>query len=211
VDPVIEFIQPGSIPFKDSTILVPKLADPHFWWKSNSTPSKTGSGLPDPDRLIFCTILRCLLHEIQLLSNQISSCQHDFYYIAKVCPWLIFRANASSISCTTCEKTGAPSATPSWRYAETPRRWSRAGRAVGAAPTAWRCRTSSRCSSTSPTGLRSCRPWSMPRWQCLKPFFLRHWWICQVILSICPWLVSAAYYKIFRQGQRPSLKESTPK
>jgi len=44
VDPVIEFIQPGSTPFKDSTILVPKLADPPFWWNGISTPSKTGSG-----------------------------------------------------------------------------------------------------------------------------------------------------------------------
>jgi len=49
VDPVIEFIQLGSTPFKDSAILAPKLADPPFWWKSNSTPSKSGSGLPDPD------------------------------------------------------------------------------------------------------------------------------------------------------------------
>ncbi len=38
VDPVIEFTQLGSTPFKDNTILAPKLADPPFWWKSNSTP-----------------------------------------------------------------------------------------------------------------------------------------------------------------------------
>jgi hypothetical protein len=38
VDPVIEFIQPRYTPFKDSTILAPKLANPPFWWKSNSTP-----------------------------------------------------------------------------------------------------------------------------------------------------------------------------
>jgi len=38
VDPVIGLIQPGSTPFKDSSILAPKLADPPFWWKSNSTP-----------------------------------------------------------------------------------------------------------------------------------------------------------------------------
>ncbi len=44
VDPVNEFIQLRSTPFKNSTILVPKLADPPFQWKSNSTPSKTGSG-----------------------------------------------------------------------------------------------------------------------------------------------------------------------
>jgi hypothetical protein len=56
VDPVIEFIQLRSIPFKDSAILAPKLADPPFWWKSNSTPFKSGSGLPDLDRLIFCII-----------------------------------------------------------------------------------------------------------------------------------------------------------
>jgi len=55
-DPVIGFIQPGSTQFKDSTILAPKLSDPPFWWKSNSTPSKTGSSLPIPDQLIFCTI-----------------------------------------------------------------------------------------------------------------------------------------------------------
>jgi len=39
VDPVIEFIQLGSTPFKDSTPLASKLADPPFWWKSNFTPS----------------------------------------------------------------------------------------------------------------------------------------------------------------------------
>ncbi len=47
LDPVIEFIQLRSTPFKDNTILVPKLAHPPFWWKSNSTPSKSGSVLPD--------------------------------------------------------------------------------------------------------------------------------------------------------------------
>ncbi len=56
VDPVIGFVQLGSTPFKDSTILAPNLAKPPFWWKSNSTPSKPGSGLPDLDRLVFCTI-----------------------------------------------------------------------------------------------------------------------------------------------------------
>ncbi len=56
VDPVIEFIQLGSTPFKDSAILAPKLADPPFWWKSNSTPSKSGSSLPDLYQLIFCPI-----------------------------------------------------------------------------------------------------------------------------------------------------------
>jgi hypothetical protein len=49
VVPVIGFIQPGSTLFKNSAILVPKLTDPPFWWKSNSTPSKSGSGLPDLD------------------------------------------------------------------------------------------------------------------------------------------------------------------
>jgi hypothetical protein len=43
-DQVIEFIQLGSTPFKDSAILAPKLADTPFWWKNNSTPSKSGSG-----------------------------------------------------------------------------------------------------------------------------------------------------------------------
>ena len=56
VDPVTEFIQLGSTLFKDSAILVPKLADPPFWWKSDSTPSKSGSSLPDLDPLICCTI-----------------------------------------------------------------------------------------------------------------------------------------------------------
>ncbi len=78
VDSVIEFKQLGSTPFKDSAILALKLADPPFWWKNNSTPSKSGSGLPDPEQLIFCTIYRCLLDEIYLLRNQISPCQ--LYY-----------------------------------------------------------------------------------------------------------------------------------
>ncbi len=56
VDPVIEFIQLRSSPFKDSTILAPKLAKRCFWRKSNSAPSKSGSGLPDPDQLIYCTV-----------------------------------------------------------------------------------------------------------------------------------------------------------
>ncbi len=80
VDPVIKFVQLRSTPFKDSAILVPKLADPPFRCKSNSTPSKSGSGLPDPNRLICCTISRCLLEKMQLLRNQISLCQHVFYY-----------------------------------------------------------------------------------------------------------------------------------
>ncbi len=45
VDPVIEFIQLRSTPFKDSTILVPELADPPFWWKRNYTSTKSGSSL----------------------------------------------------------------------------------------------------------------------------------------------------------------------
>jgi hypothetical protein len=56
VDPVIEFIQHGYTPFKDSAIMAPKLADPPFWWKINSTSFKSGSGLPDPDGLVFCII-----------------------------------------------------------------------------------------------------------------------------------------------------------
>jgi hypothetical protein len=57
VDTLIGLIQPGSTPFKDNdAILAPKLADSPFWWKSNSTPSKPGSGFPDPDQLIFCTV-----------------------------------------------------------------------------------------------------------------------------------------------------------
>ena len=38
VDPVIEFLKFGSTPFKDSTILAPKLADQPFWWKSLTPP-----------------------------------------------------------------------------------------------------------------------------------------------------------------------------
>ncbi len=41
---------------KDGATFVPKLADPPFCWKSNSTTSKTGSHLTDLDQLIFCTI-----------------------------------------------------------------------------------------------------------------------------------------------------------
>ncbi len=41
---------------KDGTTLAPKLADPPFCWKSSSSPFKSGSSLPDPDGLIFCTI-----------------------------------------------------------------------------------------------------------------------------------------------------------
>jgi hypothetical protein len=40
VDSVNEFIQLRFTPFKNSAILVPKLADPPFRWKSNSTPLK---------------------------------------------------------------------------------------------------------------------------------------------------------------------------
>jgi hypothetical protein len=53
---VIEFVQLGSTSFIDGTTLAPKLANPPSCWKSNSIPSKTRSGLPDPDQLIFCTI-----------------------------------------------------------------------------------------------------------------------------------------------------------
>jgi hypothetical protein len=37
VDPVIKF-NSDPLHFKDSATLAPKLADPPFWWKSNSTP-----------------------------------------------------------------------------------------------------------------------------------------------------------------------------
>jgi hypothetical protein len=70
VDPVTGLIQTKSTLFKDSTILAPKLADPTFWWKSNSSPSKSGSSLPDPDQLIFCIIQRCLLDEIHYLETR---------------------------------------------------------------------------------------------------------------------------------------------
>ncbi len=81
VDSVIEFIQLGSTLFKDSATLAPKLADPPFWWKSNSTPSKSGSGLSDLDPLICCTIWRCLLFEIQLLRNQVPYSQHSIFFV----------------------------------------------------------------------------------------------------------------------------------
>jgi len=61
VDPVIEFIQLGSTQFKDSAILVPKLADPPIWWKSNSTPSKSGSSSPDLDRLTCLYYLKMFI------------------------------------------------------------------------------------------------------------------------------------------------------
>ncbi len=56
VDPVNGFIQHGSTPFKDYAILAPKLTDQSFCSKSNSTPSKTVSSLPDPDPLMVSTI-----------------------------------------------------------------------------------------------------------------------------------------------------------
>jgi hypothetical protein len=68
--------QPGSTPFKGH----------HFGAKTSrstwngSTSLISGSGLPKPDRLTCYTIQRCLLDEIRLLRNQISLCQHVFYY-----------------------------------------------------------------------------------------------------------------------------------
>ncbi len=44
------------------------------------THLNSGSGFPDPDQLTCCTIYRCLFVELQLLRNQISLCQHVFYY-----------------------------------------------------------------------------------------------------------------------------------
>jgi hypothetical protein len=49
-----------------------------IWY--SSTHFNSGSGFPDPDQLTCCTIYRCLFVEIQLLRNQISLCQHVFYY-----------------------------------------------------------------------------------------------------------------------------------
>ncbi len=86
VDPVIEFIQLRSTPFKDSTILAPKLAERCFWRKSNSTPSKSGSGLPDPDQLICCTISRCLLDEIQYLETRSRYVNMSFIIVELIWP-----------------------------------------------------------------------------------------------------------------------------
>ncbi len=67
VDPVIEFIQLGSTPFKDSTILAPKLADPPFWWKSDSTPSKSTSFIivSSTEKKSFMTF--CFLNSVSKL------------------------------------------------------------------------------------------------------------------------------------------------
>jgi hypothetical protein len=80
VDPVIEFLQLGSTPFKDSAFLEPKLADPPIWRKS-LTPPPLNLDLVYQSRsmhILYC--LKMFVIEIQLLRNQIASCQQVFYY-----------------------------------------------------------------------------------------------------------------------------------
>jgi hypothetical protein len=81
VDPVIWFIQPGSTHFKDSATLVSKQADPPSWWKS-STPSPLNLDPVYQSGLTYILYYsKMFVFEVQLLRNQISSCQHVFYYI----------------------------------------------------------------------------------------------------------------------------------
>jgi hypothetical protein len=83
MDPVIEFLQLDSNPFKDSTILVPKLADPPFWWKSFTPPPLNLDQVFRSGSMHILYYLKMFFIEIQLLRNQISSCQQGFYYISK--------------------------------------------------------------------------------------------------------------------------------
>ncbi len=80
VDPIIEFLQPGSTPFKDSTILVPKLADPPFWWKSLTPPPLNLDPIYQSRLMHIVYYLKMFVIEIQLLRDHISSCQQVFYY-----------------------------------------------------------------------------------------------------------------------------------
>ncbi len=80
VDPVIEFLQLGSTPFKDSTILVPKLADPPFWLKSLNPPPLNLDPVNQSRSMYILYYLKMFVIEIHLLRNRISSCQQVFYY-----------------------------------------------------------------------------------------------------------------------------------
>jgi hypothetical protein len=80
VDPVLELLQLRSIPFKDRTILAPKLADPPFWWKS-LTPPLNLDPVYRSRSVHILYYLKMFVIEIQLLRNQISSCQQVCYYI----------------------------------------------------------------------------------------------------------------------------------
>jgi hypothetical protein len=79
LDPATEFIKLRSTPFKDGAALVPKLADLLSFWKSGSTPLYTGSGILDPDWLIFYTIYTCQLYEINYLETR--SCHFNTSFI----------------------------------------------------------------------------------------------------------------------------------
>jgi hypothetical protein len=56
VDPLIEFIQPGSTPFKDNHFGAKTSRSTFLVEKQLHLPPKTGSGFPNLDWLIFCTI-----------------------------------------------------------------------------------------------------------------------------------------------------------
>jgi hypothetical protein len=83
MDPVIEFLQLRSTPFKDSAILAPKLADPPFWWKSLTPPPLNLDPVHRSGSMHILYYLKMFFIEIQLLRNQISSCQQVLYYISK--------------------------------------------------------------------------------------------------------------------------------
>jgi hypothetical protein len=81
VDPVIEFFQLRSTPFKDSAILVQKLADPPFWWKKlDSIPSKSRSRLPIQINSYF-VVFKDVCYWNSVLRSQFSLCQRVFYYM----------------------------------------------------------------------------------------------------------------------------------
>jgi hypothetical protein len=82
VDPVIEFLQLGSTPFKDSTFLAPKLANPPFWWKSLTPPPLNLYLVYRSGSMHILYYLKMLIIEIELLRNQNSLCQQVFYYIS---------------------------------------------------------------------------------------------------------------------------------
>ncbi len=75
-----------STPFKDGSALVPKLADPLSSWKSGSTPLYSGSGILDPDWLIFYTIYTFQLYEINYLETRSRHFNTSFIIIGFQCP-----------------------------------------------------------------------------------------------------------------------------
>ncbi len=87
VDPVIEFLQLRSTPFKDSTtpfkdsaILATKLDDPPFWWKSLTPPPLNLDPVYGSRSMHILYYLKMFVIKIQLLRNQISPYQQVFYY-----------------------------------------------------------------------------------------------------------------------------------